>query len=327
MTTQRPPLIDEVPARHAAAGEPARTPRRPLLAAIASLVLPGLGQFYNGRVDRALWFLIAYGLVSIPLLGTIALFSPPRATTVLLALCALVAISVWLGSAIDAWRDAARLATDPEWRARPWQTASAYAAILIVCHGFYQPIAIGWMRTNQVQPFRVPSASMEPTLLTGDMFFADMSYNCPGCRQAVAHDDIAIFVYPNDRTRYYVKRIIALPGDRVEISAAGVRVQDRLIEDRSASRDGAGSSDSGAAAKLSANLPGHSAADTPERLSPRSLTVPPGSVFVLGDNRASSTDSREFGSVPLRDVVGKVRQIWFSRGPDGIRWKRLGLVP
>ena len=55
------------------------------------------------------------------------------------------------------------------------------------------------------------------------------------------------------------------------------------------------------------------------------LIVPPGQVFVLGDNRGHSTDSRKFGFVPMQDVVGRARQIWFSKGPDGVRWERLGL--
>ncbi|MFK7859934.1 MAG: S26 family signal peptidase [Granulosicoccus sp.] len=57
-----------------------------------------------------------------------------------------------------------------------------------------------------------------------------------------------------------------------------------------------------------------------------SLVVEQGHVFVLGENRSKSHDSRVFGSVPMADVVGKARQNWFSRNEDGIRWDRIGQV-
>jgi len=54
--------------------------------------------------------------------------------------------------------------------------------------------------------------------------------------------------------------------------------------------------------------------------------VPSAAVFVLGDNRDEAKDSRSFGFVPLNDLVGRARQIWFSMGPSGVRWGRLGQV-
>ncbi|MEJ2621978.1 MAG: signal peptidase I [Candidatus Thiodiazotropha sp.] len=60
---------------------------------------------------------------------------------------------------------------------------------------------------------------------------------------------------------------------------------------------------------------------------PFDLLVPPGRVFVLGDNRAQTVDSRNFGTVPMQDVVGRARQIWSSySGSSGIRWERFGKV-
>ena len=56
------------------------------------------------------------------------------------------------------------------------------------------------------------------------------------------------------------------------------------------------------------------------------MTVPAGQVFMLGDNRNATKDSRYFGAVPLQDVVGKARQVWFSSNAGGVRWDRLGEV-
>jgi signal peptidase I len=56
------------------------------------------------------------------------------------------------------------------------------------------------------------------------------------------------------------------------------------------------------------------------------VTVPPGQIFLLGDNRDNTTDSRKFGAVPLSDLVGKARQVWFSKSESGVRWERLGKV-
>jgi signal peptidase I len=90
--------------------------------------------------------------------------------------------------------------------------------------------------------------------------------------------DIVIFVYPDDRSKRFIKRIEALPGQNI----TGI---DGTIE-----------------------------------------TVPHGFVFVTGDNRRHSYDSRNFGFVPISDLIGKVRQVYFSSGPDGIRWSRIGLT-
>ncbi len=89
-------------------------------------------------------------------------------------------------------------------------------------------------------------------------------------------DDIIIHVFPDDRSKVFIRRIEALPGDRV------------TLEDGSR------------------------------------ITVPHGSIYVMGDNRENSMDSRAFGSVPLSDVLGKARQVLVSRGGKGLRWDRIG---
>ena len=283
-------------------------PRKPFVASLMSLVLPGFGQLYNGQVNKAIWLFLAFALISVPGIAAIALYLPTVLTVPTLALSLIAVVAMWLFGIIDAWRQAGQR---QHYLAAAWQCSGAYAAVLVLCSGLALPLLIDYVRSNQVEPFRIPSASMAPAVLQGDLLFADKRYNragwagIPGGQtSSIARSDIAIFTYPNDRTLKYIKRIIALPGDKVKIKNGEVQVNGVL---------------------LAAALPSAQATDKPAATE-LDITVAAGQVFVMGDNRSNSKDSRDFGSVPMQDVVGKARQVWFSSGPDGVRWQRLGKV-
>jgi signal peptidase I len=282
------------------------SPRRPWLAALMSLVLPGFGQLYNGDVNSAIWLFLWFALLCIPGLALAALYLPAAWTVPVLVLGFLEALGTWIYSVWNAWRVAKRSAA---FKLRAWQLSGVYVLVLVVCGLVTLPLLTMYVRSHQVEPFKIPSNSMAPTLLPGDFLFADKRYNCPQCKHAVRRDDVAIFVYPNDRTMYFVKRIVALPGDRVELKNQQVFVNGTALPQRPLPESNA--------LPLNASEPALA----------QDFVVAPGSVFVLGDNHATSKDSRQFGTVPLQDVVGHVRQIWFSWGDDGVRWSRLGLTP
>lgn len=192
--------------------------------------------------------------------------------------------------------------------------------------------------------YKIPSESMMPTLRVGDFIFA---YKLPygvdlplvGRRWSTghlpSHGELIVFKHPKDKTVSYVKRVVGLPGDKVEIRSGLL-----LINDVEASQE------------LIENI---SLEDLPnileyqifaEKFSPhphaimkvkedQSLNfgpqiIPPGQVFVLGDNRSSSDDSRYWGPVPLEYIEGRVFMIWMSLdwvrkqgGLPSIRWNRL----
>jgi signal peptidase I len=175
---------------------------------------------------------------------------------------------------------------------------------------------------------------MAPGILMGDFLIADKRYNCPGCKHAVKRGDIAIFVYPNDRTLNYIKRIVGLPGDKVRIKGRELFLngqslkRSERVETNSQGLGVKGGPDTGV--EITEGIEGRewrvfwaSNDKVDEEIE---MTVPAGHVLVLGDQRALSKDSRTFGTVPLQDVVGRARQLWFSFGTGGVRWERLGQV-
>ena len=283
-------------------------PRKPIVAMLMSLVLPGFGQLYNGQVNKAIWLFLAFALISVPGIAAIALYLPATLTVPTLLVSALTVACLWIFGMVDAWRQAGQ---QQHYALGAWQCSGAYAVVFFLCSGLALPLLIDYVRTYQVEPFRIPSSSMAPAVLQGDMLFADKRYNrggwagIPGGHtSAIARGDIAIFTYPNDRTLKYIKRIIALPGDKVKIRDGDVQVNGVVL----------------APALPSPHV------NKQQSVTELDITVAAGQVFVMGDNRSNSQDSRNFGSVPMQDVVGKARQVWFSSGPEGIRWQRLGKV-
>lgn len=167
-----------------------------------------------------------------------------------------------------------------------------------------------FIRTFVVQAFKIPSGSMEPTLLIGDHILVNKfiyGIKIPFIRKTVIpisyprHDDVIVFIYPLDRSKDFIKRVIGLPGDLVEIMGQKIYVNGELYEDRHGFY-----SDQGVAS--------HSKGK--DHFGP--VTVPEKHLFVMGDNRNYSYDSRFWGFVPLESVKGKAFIIYWSWP----HWKR-----
>lgn len=193
------------------------------------------------------------------------------------------------------------------------------------------------LRSFVVEPFRIPSESMLPTLQVGDFIVVNkFSY---GVRLPVVHTevldtgepergDVVVFRYPRNPSINYIKRIVGLPGDdiayynrRLFVNGSPVPMErlgtyvppgDETELVRYAERLGGG---------------GHDIVLDPSgRSIEGEYTVPEGEYFVMGDNRDHSNDSRRWGAVPDSHLVGEAEMIWmhWDWGNGGIGWSRIG---
>ena len=178
--------------------------------------------------------------------------------------------------------------------------------------------------TFVVQAFRVPSESMQNTLLAGDFLLADKVHFAPGGRwwskvlpyESIHRGDIIVFRYPVDPSTYFVKRVIGIPGDHIRLEDKTVYLNGKAIQesyavhqlrDYDAYRD-----DFPRMENLPGSVDEHWQVDIWRHLSGRDLVVPEGNYFVMGDNRDRSLDSRYWGFVPRNSITGRPLVIYLS---------------
>ena len=199
------------------------------------------------------------------------------------------------------------------------------------------------IRSFLVEPFRIPSASLEPSLLTGDFILVSkFSY---GLRLPVLHErvvplwqpergDIAVFRWPPDPSVHYVKRVIGLPGDRIDYVDKTLVINDQVVAQHLLAKE-VNADEQGnlrSVVRYEEDLPNkkHWIYRRPGAKGQtfHDIIVPEGYYLMLGDNRDDSSDSRVWGLVPQQNLVGKAFLIWFSWDHVhwGVRWKRLGLI-
>jgi signal peptidase I len=301
--------------------------RKPLIAIAGSMIMPGLGQIYNGELTKGISFFLIFAFV-IPVFSYLGVHSPSSWLIGFVALAVFSGLAIFAYCIRDAYISARRIGAD--YRLQPFNQPYVYLGLVFFGYFFVLGQLTNYVTHDLLQAFKIPPAakSMAPGILPGDQFFADKRINSPGA-QKVRRGDPAVFVYPNDRTMIYVKRVIGLPGDEVEIRGTDVRINGKSIRGEEVKDLGS--------SELNAMLSDHTAyrergekgdytvlwkRDRPE--APLTFSVPNGQVFVLGDNRDNSSDSRNFGPVNLTDLIGKARQVWFSKGEFGLRLGRIG---
>lgn len=196
-------------------------------------------------------------------------------------------------------------------------------------------------RSFVFEPYRIPSGSLEPTLLIGDFILVNKYHY--GLRLPVLHrkvlslnepkrGDIITFRYPVDPSINYIKRVIGVPNDRIsyidkELYINGAKIPQEALSLNAVSTDQSG--DTTRVAERKENLLGkeHRIFVRPDKIDDdfHDVVVPEGYYFVMGDNRDDSYDSRYWGFVPEENIIGQAILVWASVDWNHyrVRWNRI----
>jgi signal peptidase I len=291
--------------------------RSPFWAVILSVAATGLGHIYCGRLLKGLiLFFAGFAFAPIIVITAQNAASPWMLAVVIASLLLLAGIFFY--ALVDAGLLARRIGRD--YQIKEYNRWYIYLLFIIVALSYPTNLASS-IRDNVLQAFRIPAPSMAPGILRGDSILLNKAiYKI----KAPARGDVVVFIYPDDRRRYYIKRIVALPGDTIEIRDNKIIVNDRPLTYNSPETAPALNFNPGPEIQALEEenhgrrypilINGARTADLPK------TTVPHGACFVLGDNRTQSKDSRTFGPVPLADIKGRVDYIYWP----AVSWSRFG---
>ncbi|WP_185245079.1 signal peptidase I [Citrifermentans bremense] len=275
-------------------------PRKPWVAGLLSLIQPGLGQVYNGEVRKALPIYIIPAL----LIPAMILCLHSGFIRIFLATYAILGFAYYTFVFVDAVRTARQFKT--QYAPKKYNKLITYIGIYFLIAIFSMSISTA-VKTNVIQAYKFPSGSMEPTLLIGDHILVDRTQSAKNPKRG----DLIVFEYPEDSSKDFIKRVVAVGGDTVEIKDKELFVNGKTVKEPYAV---------------------HKETDLiPATINPRDnygpQVVPKDSYFVLGDNRDRSYDSRFWGAVTKNKVKGTVKNLYWSWDKKNllVRWDRIGM--
>ena len=306
----------------------ATLPPSAIWAALLSLACAGLGQVYAGFFVRGIALFFGTMLFVPTTLALVAL-EPSR----LLLLLWLASVLVVLLLRVFAVIDAARVARHATSSNRAGPVPSFALLVLFGVVGISQSLASPWLiRSNLTAAYLMVENSMAPNLVDGDRILVNRW--AVGDGSEVLRGDVVAFRRPEQRGQVYVKRVIGLPGDSVTLNEGRILINGKELErtpersdsspanpplDRSVRthRERAGDR---SYVVLDPDSEPSSGSNGAGRRPSQTFEVPRDSVFVLGDHRDRSLDSRSFGAVPLGDIIGNVQYVF----APAASWRRFG---
>jgi signal peptidase I len=290
--------------------------RKAWLAAFLSAIIPGIGQFYNRQVLKGIAFLA----------GVVLFAAFEDHYPAFIGAGALVSVF----SIKDAF-DSAEAMNGTQGRFFRQEKAIVVFAVMMIC---LQAVPYGRLIKQHVaQTFKIASGSMYPTMELGDFLCIGKSRPF---YSSVQRGDIVVFPLPPDPRKNFVKRVIGVGGDTIqmingELYLNGTIVPSRRLVVQNAEPVLVGTSE---VQPVVYEEQIGDATYQVQYLHDKSMEnggpwqVPQDAVFVMGDNRDNSRDSRMFGTVPRDTVKGKVLKIYWSwdRETGTVRWERIGMT-
>jgi signal peptidase I len=278
--------------------------RHPWTAGSLSCIIPGIGQIYNGQPAKGFF---VYGLWWGGSLAALMIMLELPMPSWNVVIPALMAGSGYGYALLDAVLTARR--QDHAYHMKAYNKRYVYLLpLFLVGAAVIATPMLFTIHTYVTRAYKIPSGSLEDTLLVGDhILVKKYAY----WRQDPARGDIVIFPFPRDPSRDFIKRVIGLPGDRVEVRNHRAYVNGKLLNEPYVKLD-----------ERATLYPSRYSHWGPE-------VVPPGQLFMLGDNRDNSVDSRDWGFVDSAQVKGRACLIYWSWDRsvplvEGIRWGRIG---
>ena len=235
----------------------------------------------------------------------------------LFVVAGILMIPLVIGSLVDTFVASSSIA------APPFRRALVTVLAIFVC----ERAALYGVRNWLIESFAIPSAAMAPTLLAGDRIMVKKKVG------DIRRGDIVVFRYPPQPSINFIKRVMALAGDTIEVRANDVFVNGIALTQSPSAE---------ACPRLKARLPAEECRVIHEQSGGRThdiileglfnsdmaaIKVPAANVFVMGDNRNNSKDSRVWGFVPAENLIGTAPFIYLSLSPDGAPWDRIGRRP
>lgn len=296
--------------------------RVPWVAMALSFLSAGIGHIYCGRIFKGL--LLYFSWFLIPLCCFVAALIEPSAGVLvgLILLPVSAVMIIYIYAAFDAYGIAKR--EGPDYHLKDYNRASLYWLLILV--ELVYPISLTYgAREFVYEAFYLPTRSMNPSVVKGDRILVN---KLRARKRFPERGNIVVFRNPEPTGgRIFIQRVVAVAGDRVIIEDESVTIngkqleRDRIpLESLDGIRDqiqGEPFYESNAGARYKVMY----GADHDAEYEPVDVVVPPRSVFVLGDNRDLSKDSRHFGAIHVGDVIGYVDYIFYPAGT----WSRFGV--